>query len=269
MGDGPVAADVLVEVVGSIAKVIFNRPDLGNAVTPTQAEQLLAALRTFAADPAIRVVVVTGSGSSFNVGAGRSPSRADAPAASPSDVITSYTAQIPVMLDVVEILHSSSMVSIAAINGGCAGAGLALALACDLRYAAASARFNTAFLQVGLPGELGAIWHATRLIGSARARELFLLPGKCTAARFEELGLLTAVWEQEELLPGVLGVANRLAQAPPTVLAAMKANLVLAATSTLADYLPYELEAMTRAVAERAAARPSTLSTAPSERTTA
>ncbi len=240
--------DVLVDVDGAVATVTFARPDLGNAVTPESAAALLDALRTLDADRAVRVVVLTGSGASFNVGAVRRPAAGSGGAgqgADPSaDPVARYRAQIPVMLGVIDILTRSRLVSIAAINGGCAGAGLALALACDLRYAASSARFNSAFLTAGLSGELGAIWLAVRLIGLGRARELFLLPGKVDAPTLAGMGLLNGVVEAAELAATVSTVAQRLLTAPAVAVDAMKTNFRLALTQPFDDYLDGELTGM-------------------------
>jgi 2-(1,2-epoxy-1,2-dihydrophenyl)acetyl-CoA isomerase len=243
--------DVVLDIEGPVARVVLNRPDLGNAVTPAQAEELCDALERLERDGAVRVLVLTGSGSTFNVGA-LDPARHHAAVpASPDDPARRYRAQIPLMQRVIEILHESNMVSIAAVNGGCAGAGFALALAADLRYAAASARFNSAFLSAGLPGELGAIWFATTLLGASRARELFLLPAGCDAARLAELGLLNGVSEDGELLPRVAEIAGRLAAAPAGALTGMKANLLAAEHSSLADYLPFETDGMLRCLTAR------------------
>jgi 2-(1,2-epoxy-1,2-dihydrophenyl)acetyl-CoA isomerase len=244
--------DVLLDVAGPVATVTMNRPDLGNAVTPAQAGQLAGTFERLAADPSVRVVVLTGSGSSFNVGAYRpANSVATAPAPMPTEAAELYRARLPVMSRVVQIMYSSHLVTIAAVNGACAGAGLALALAADFRYAAESARFNTGFLSVGFPGELGAIWHATRLVGPARARELFLLPEKLTARQVEAIGLVNGVHEGDELLPAVIAIASRLAGAPSKALAAMKANLVSAESSSLPEHLSLELSAMLDCIATR------------------
>ncbi|MGC5410130.1 enoyl-CoA hydratase-related protein, partial [Streptomyces sp. DT225] len=90
-------------------------------------------------------------------------------------------------------LHRMPQATVAAVNGACAGAGLSLALAADLRLAAEDAVFNTAFLSAGLSGDLGGIWFLTRLLGAARARELFLLPGRFDARHAAGIGLVTEV----------------------------------------------------------------------------
>lgn len=239
---------IALAVSGPVARLRFTRPELGNAVTPDQARELCAALEQLVPDPRVRVLIITGSGSTFNVGASGRPAEGAGGAA------TRYARQVPVMQRVVELLAAPSLVSIAAVNGGCAGAGLALALACDLRFAADTARFNTAFLSAGLPGELGAIWFATRLIGAGRTRDLFLLPGKVSAAEMLALGLLNRVVPAADLDTTVADAAAELASRGAGVVQRMKANLERALSAGLEDYLAFELEGMAECLAARDAA---------------
>ena len=100
---------------------------------------------------------------------------------------------------VAQLLHEMPKVVIAAINGACAGAGLALACACDLRYAAESAAFNTAFLTAGLSGDFGGTWTLPRIVGPAKAREVYLMSEKFTAAEALRLGLVSATVPGDDL----------------------------------------------------------------------
>ncbi len=231
---------VEVRRVGAVATVVMARPDIANAVTPEQAGQLRQALETLVADPATTVVVVTGSGSSFNVGGFR-PKGHDQPAETdPLDVVATYERQVPTMRRVLELLGDARIVSVAAINGACAGAGLALALAADLRFASERAGFNTAFLSAGLPGELGAIWRMSRLAGPGRAAGLFLAPGRVSARQLLDAGILNGVEPDDRLEAAVAELAARIAGYDPEVVRAMKANLNDASSLTLADYLAEE-----------------------------
>ena len=124
-----------------------------------------------------------------------------------------------------ELLHEMPKPTIAAINGACAGAGLSLACACDLRYASASAVFNTAFLNVGLSGDFGGTWTLTRIVGTARARAAYLLAERFDADEAHRIGLVSEVLGDEELGDHVRGVAERLATQPQQALRSMKANL--------------------------------------------
>jgi 2-(1,2-epoxy-1,2-dihydrophenyl)acetyl-CoA isomerase len=238
--------DLRLDVEGATARITFTRPDLGNAVTRGQAVALRSTLDALVGDEQVRVVVLTGSGSTFNVGA-VSPARREGPP--PADPVAAYREQVPVMQHVVTTLAESDLVSIAAINGGCAGAGLALALACDLRWAAATATFNAAFLSVGLSGELGAAWFATRLAGAAAARRLLLTPGRTTAETMAARGLVDEVVPADELDAAVTALAQQLAAAPRTALAGTKATLRQATELPLADHLRAETETMLACIA--------------------
>ncbi len=116
-------------------------------------------------------------------------------------------------------------VTVAAVNGACAGGGILLAAACDLRFAAETAVFITVFLTAGLPGDYGASWSLTRIVSSARARQLMYLPDRFRASRAHEIGLVSGVFPAESLASEVDAIAQRLAAAAPMALAAMKANL--------------------------------------------
>ncbi|MCD7052774.1 enoyl-CoA hydratase/isomerase family protein [Prescottella equi] len=225
-----------------VAVIRFNRPELGNAFTDSQISSLESALREIAADASVRVLVLTGNGRHFNVG-GIGPPDDYAPAEwerSPD----AHRQQVDGAVRVIRHLHRMPKITIAAVNGGCAGAGLALALAADLRFAATRARFNTAFLDHGVPGELGAIWFATRLLGPARTREIFLMPGRIDAVAAERIGLVNRVIDTNDLLPQVLAIAERIAAARPESLRAMKANLNDALSAALDDYLERETDRM-------------------------
>src|ERR1019366_3969776 len=111
----------------------------------------------------------------------------------------------------------------AAVNGACAGAGLGWALACDFRFAAESARFNVAFLDVGVAGDMGGPWSLSRIVGSARARELYFLPGKFDAAEALRIGLVTRVFPDDRFQEEVDAIVNRLTDCAPIALRTLKA----------------------------------------------
>jgi len=211
---------VLYRVDEGVATLTLNRPDRLNAMNEELLEALVAGIERAASDDAVRVVVVTGAGRGFCVGGDLSGGgfSADAPLQTQIDQLRSAMRSV-------QILHETPKPAVAAINGPCAGAGLALACACDLRYAARSAKLNTAFLDAGLSGDFGGSWSLTRVVGPARARELYLLPGRFSADDAERNGLVTEACPDESLSERVADVAGRLAAAPPLALARMKANL--------------------------------------------
>jgi len=122
-------------------------------------------------------------------------------------------------------LVGSRKPSVAALPGPAAGAGLSLALACDLRIAAASAYVRTAYVRIGLPGDHGIHWLLTRAVGPSRARELMLLSEDVSARRCDELGLVNQVVPDEDLFEVAFNLAAKLAAGPRQTLAIIKDNL--------------------------------------------
>ncbi len=132
------------------------------------------------------------------------------------------------------LLHEMPKPTIAMLNGVAAGAGMSLALACDLRIAGRNARMTTAFAKVGLSGDYGGTWFLTQLVGTARARELYFLSDVLDAARIEALGLANRVVADEELAAETMALAERLANGPSVALRYMKRNLNVAESGGLA-----------------------------------
>src|SRR5262249_25452259 len=137
-------------------------------------------------------------------------------------------------------------VTIAAVNGACAGAGLGWALACDLRFAAASARFNTAFLEVGVAGDMGGPWTLSRIVGPGKARELYFFPDKFDADEAHRIGMVSRVFPDETFRAEVAKIVARLAEAAPIALKTLKANFVDAERMDFAGYVALETERHTR-----------------------
>lgn len=206
---------------------------------------LLSSLEALAADRSVRAVVLTGAGSSFCVGGDVNAVAGDGEEADEEESEPARPPREWMVID--ELLHGMPKPTIAAINGACAGAGLSMAAACDLRYAASSAVFATAFLRVGIPGDHGGIWSVTRAVGPAKARELFLLGDRLDADAALAAGLVHGVVPDDELTGHVEGVAGRLAERPPGAMAAMKANLDDALRLDLSTYLDRETERLAEA----------------------
>jgi 2-(1,2-epoxy-1,2-dihydrophenyl)acetyl-CoA isomerase len=125
--------------------------------------------------------------------------------------------------------------TIAALPGPAAGAGLSLALACDLRYASDTAVLTTAFARVGFAGDYGGTWFMTRLLGSAKAKELYFFSDRIDAAEAERLGLVNAIFPADALDDEVMARARRLANGPRVALRYMKENLNRAVLADLGD----------------------------------
>jgi len=230
------AAETVRHVVEQhIATVTIDRPEHRNALDQATVECLREHLGAVAEDRNARVVVLTGAGKDFCVGG-------DVAGLTPTEGRQRSSGELRALMEVSELLVGMPQITIAAISGACAGAGMGFAAACDLRLAAASAVFATAFLRVGVSGDHGTIWSVTRAVGPSRARALFLLGDRFGAAQAREYGLVHRVLPDEDLLPGVREVATRLTSQSPSALRVMKENLNDALLLPLADYLDREVE---------------------------
>ncbi len=220
------------DVEGRVITVTLNRPENLNGITNTMMRELHSALSRAALDDDTSVLVLTGAGRGFCPGADlRYYSSGDVPEPNRPEYFHSTA-----------LLHALPKVTIAAINGACAGAGLSWAAACDLRYAAAGATFNSAFLGVGLSGDMGGPWTLPRILGASRARELYFLPGKFGADEAERIGLVSKVFPDDSFRAEVGALAARLGASAPVALRAMKENFLAAESMPLRDYITMETE---------------------------
>lgn len=232
---------VVLEVSGGIAHVTLNRPERLNALSTGLLGALRETLERVAGDPAVRIVILSGAGRAFSAGGDRDET------GEPWGVsLEADTALLRRFMESSLLLHEMDAVTVAAVNGPCAGGALALACACDLRYAAASARFATAFARVGLSGDFGGTATMAWVLGPAKARELYLLSEVVEAPEAARIGLVSEVVPDGELLPHVRRVAERLLSAAPGALIAMKQNLNDGLRLPLAEVLDREAERQVR-----------------------
>ena len=231
-----------------VATVTMNRPERMNSLTGDLLSTLAVKLREVADDSAVRVVVLTGAGErAFSAGADLAPPDAPSPAdrhASGRQTLEESYDGLKRMQESSWILHSMPKPTIAAINGAVAGASLSMSMACDLRVAVDGAVFTTAFARIGFSGDFGGSWFATKLLGSAKARELYLLGERFDAAEALRIGLLYRVFAQDVFRKEVDALAHRLAEGPPLSYRYMKRHLNLAMHGHLRDVLDLEAEAM-------------------------
>ena len=230
--------DLLVDVEDGVAVLTMNRPERRNALSVAMLGALGRLIPQVAADPDVRCVVLTGAGGAFCAGGDVKGFAAGAGLDGTFD--DRVRAQQRAHRAVALALHDLPKPTVAILPGAAAGAGLSLALACDLRYAADTAVLTTAFGKVGLPGDFGGAWFLTRLVGTAKARELFYFSPRLDAAEALHLGLLTAVFPADELAKAAYGRARELAAGPATALGYMKDNLNRAEVAGLAEYLDGE-----------------------------
>lgn len=234
--------DLLETRDGGVAVLTLNRPERLNALSPAMLEALTEALERIGTDETVGCVVLTGAGRGFCAGGD-----VKAMAQSQDAGWEQRHAYLQKVHKVPRLLHTLPKVVIAAVNGPCFGAGFSLALACDLRIAGRSARFGTAFAKVGLAGDHGGSWTLTRLVGPARARELFLLAEELDAAAALAQGIVNRVCDDADLAEQALALARRLADGPRVALGYIKQNLLAAETESLQAVL--DLEALHQAKA--------------------
>jgi 2-(1,2-epoxy-1,2-dihydrophenyl)acetyl-CoA isomerase len=228
---------ILTEVRDRVATLTLHRPEKLNAINMPLLEEAAGILKVWSRDPAIGAIVVTGSGRAFCAGG-------DVSMMAREDDTSSLEQKIDGLRDMQEIswlLYSSPKVTIASVNGFAMGAGLGIALSCDLRIASSTAKFGTAYAKVGYGGDFGTTWLVTHYAGAPKAKELFFLAEPVDAAEAHRIGLVNRVVEPEALAAETSAIASRIAQGPLTSYRYMKQNVNLAATvgfRTLLDREP-------------------------------
>lgn len=235
------------EAAGGVGTLTLNRPERLNGMTNSMLHESHECLLGVARDPSVRVLVLTGAGRGFCPGADLEHYTGDTAAGDAAGVAeitpTDQDFRVPV------VLHEMPQVTIAAVNGACAGAGLGWAAGCDLRVAARSANFSTAFLNVGVAGDMGGPWSLTRLLGAAKARELYFLGEKFSAEEALGFGFVSRVWDDDAFRDQVDALATWLAGAAPLALAGMKANFSAAERVGYGDFIALETERHHRLIA--------------------
>jgi 2-(1,2-epoxy-1,2-dihydrophenyl)acetyl-CoA isomerase len=232
-------SDALLEAIGDgVAVLTMNRPDRLNALSRAMLDALLEALPRLAEDPAVGVVVLTGAGRAFCAG-GDVKAMAEGREAA-GGTLEEKAHGLRSRMEVSRWLHEMPKPTIAMIRGAAAGAGLSLALACDLRIAGESARLGTAFARVGYSGDFGGSYFLTQLVGTAKARELYFTADLLDAQQALALGLVSRVVPEPRLEEDTLALATRLAGGPRIALRYMKRNLNAAEHGTLGELLDIE-----------------------------
>ena len=199
----------------SVQVLTLNRPDALNAMTAELCEALHEELRSVAADRACRVVVLTGAGRALCAGVDLR-GYGDAPGNDGTDAARDMLGNQEHMSRLILHLRAAPQPIIAAVNGGAAGIGLALALGSDVRYAAPEAVFRAAFLNVGVSNcDMGTSWLLPRLIGASRAHEMMLTGRRVSAEEAERIGLVAGVVDADGLMARALEAAEQIAAWSP------------------------------------------------------
>jgi 2-(1,2-epoxy-1,2-dihydrophenyl)acetyl-CoA isomerase len=232
----PRTQPLLVTTEGGIAWVRLNRPEAMNSLNNDLKDALVHALERVAEDPAVRCVVLTGSGRAFCVGQDLKEH-----VQSLSDPTSNLATTVEEHYNrIVMLLATMNKPVVAALNGVAAGAGMSFALACDFRIAVDTASMTTAFAGIALSCDSGASWSLPRLVGTAKAKELLMLPRSVPAAEALELGLLTQVVSVEQFEDAVRELATTLAEGPTLAYGSIRRVIAHSAANTLEDSLALE-----------------------------
>ncbi|WP_308468068.1 enoyl-CoA hydratase [Rathayibacter soli] len=243
MTEPQASADVVVTFDAAVTTIRLNRPEKMNGLTTAVKTRLRDSLLVAADDTAVRAVVITGTGRAFCAGQDLAEFAAHPSGDEVAATIADYYNPI------VRAITSMPKPVIAALNGTAAGAGLSIALACDLRIAATSAKLTTAFADVGLACDTGISWTLPRIVGRARALDLLLRPRAVDSEEALRLGLVNAVVPDAEFAGEVARLAAELAAGPTLALGAIKAAVNHSEFSSLDDALAFEAGGMVRTAA--------------------
>ncbi len=232
--------DIIETIQDGIVTLTLNRPDSLNALSAEMQDILREAVPRLSTDPAVGAIVLTGAGRAFCAGGDikNMEKRNQLPFEHRVETLRK-------MHLIPQLMRSCPKVIIAMLNGPAFGAGLGLAMSCDLRIAARSAKFGVAFGKIGYSGDFGGSWLLTRLVGTAKARELYLLGENFNAEEAERIGLVNRVVDDGALLAETTAMARRIADGPLVAFGYMKRNLHAAETEPLTAVL--EMEAVHQA----------------------
>jgi 2-(1,2-epoxy-1,2-dihydrophenyl)acetyl-CoA isomerase len=233
--------DLLATLENGVLTLTLNRPQARNAMSRAMNEALQQQLAQAELDPAVRCIVLTGAGNAFCAGGD-----VKGMAASGDGTVGALTIDQAIhrqrlnQRGTAGKLFTMPKPTIAALPGAAAGAGLSLALACDLRVMASSAILTTAFARVGFSGDYGGTYFLTQLVGAAKARELYYLSERVSADEALRLGLVNWVCEPDALAARTREIARRLAQGPTVAYRYMKENLNRALSGDVDDCMDLE-----------------------------
>ncbi len=238
--------DHLIESIDrGVATLTMNRPEARNAMSGEMMDAMQRALPRLAADPAVRAIVLTGAGGAFCAGGDVKGFAAGAAAGASGGGQFNMEQRVQGLRSGMELsrwLHEMPKPTLAVIPGPAAGAGLSLALACDLRIAVDTAKFTTAFSKIGLSGDYGGSYFLPYLVGAAKARELYFTGDVVSAQDALSMGLVNKLFPAASFEADAAAFAQRLANLPTVALGYMKKNLNAAQHASLNDVL--DLEAM-------------------------
>ncbi len=216
---------LLCDLHDGVATVTLNRPEKRNALSDVLSPALRELLLTLDADPAVRCLLLTGAGTAFCAGGDVSQMQGGALANSPQSFEDKVHDLRLRQRTLTQRLYEFSKPTIAALPGAAAGAGMSLALACDMRVAAKSAFITAAFGRIGLSGDHGGSWLLTRLVGPAIAKELYFTSRRVHTDEAQRLGLLNAIYPDDTFREDAFAFAISVAAGPPVAMRYMKEHI--------------------------------------------
>lgn len=228
---------IQIEMRGKVGVIILNRPDSLNALTTQVGLEFLAAVAE-ARESGARAIMITGAGRAFC--AGGDLREMQKIAEREGKVEAFFDEPLRMLNECILLIRRSPLPFLAAVNGAASGGGCNLALACDLVVAGESARFNQAFIKIGLVPDCGGSFILPRLVGWKRATELMMTGDVVSAARALEMGMINAVVPDDELSSRALAMTEKLAQAPTAAIGRIKELLEASATNDYGGQLELE-----------------------------
>lgn len=237
------AAHLLESFENGIATLTMNRPEARNAMSGPMMDALAEAVPRLARDRKVRLLVLTGAGGAFCAGGDvKGFARADSSGGERAPSLEDRVVGLRAGMELSRLLHEMPKPTLAVIPGAAAGAGLSLALACDLRFALATAKITTAFSRIGASGDYGGSWFMTHLLGAAKTRELYFSADVISGREAHQLGLVTKVAEADSFDAEAQAYAEYLAGLPTVALGYMKKNINAALSGSLSQV--FDMEAM-------------------------
>lgn len=215
-----------------VLTLVLNRPERKNALSGEMLESLHAALERATHDPAVRCVLLTGAEGTFCVG-GDVKAFAAGGGAGGDMPLDQRASSLRLRMESSRLLHEMPKPTVAAIEGAAAGAGLSLAMACDMRIAGASAKITTAFAKVGLSGDFGGTYFLSHLIGPAKARELYLMSPVLSGEEAARMGIVSRAVPDADVQKEGLALARKLADGPTVTYGFIKKNFMAAEAGAL------------------------------------
>ena len=229
--------NIILEIEDQVAVVTLNRPDKLNAISPELHEEIMQACRQLGEDDGVRVVIWTGAGRGFCSGVDLTAARPQGEHQPRSERIDEYGW---VGRQAIEIYRNLNKPTIAAVNGVAAGAGMSLALACDMRVGSASSRFKTVFIERSLSPDSGMSFFLPRIVGASRAFDLVYTSRFVDADEAYRIGLLDRLVPAESLLDEAKELAQQIAFWPPVAMQMSKRVMQRGMESDLEEQLKYE-----------------------------